>query len=707
MSIYIGFDLGDGDTSVSVYRKENGFMKIEQLTFPDLEPGEAMPSIAGTTSNNETVIGTYAINLNDITYKELCINFKQKPSLLSEQDREIFKNNIVKFTDCLFSQIGEKCGFQDVTERNYVISIGHPTTWSDEDINLYKEFFMSCNIFSNPASFFKRNDIKVSLQLHQESKAALVNFINSKKGNEDYDISVDDVPSGHCAVIFDFGSSTADVTILKNTNGIIDTDNERLGKDNLGARYIDRSIYEQVILSMDEVDRQKFYQKLRNNPSLEARCIYYCRLAKQKYFNGIRNGKASEGLVIAQPRQAGFYLADIFGEDVMVAALNKPIRELNGLTWKEACEQLFSSISDYFKNTSSVPSVIFLTGGASRMSFITTMACDFFPSSRIINDLHPSRCISHGLAFLPHKIERAQHFIHAVDDYNMQQIPAIVRNGIPTLASTIASSLTKMIFPCIKEQICKWRCSEYRTLNDMEEGIKQEIGALVISNKAESDISECVTKFIEKDISPNIVNDFINICKIEGVLYKTERINVDRDNVGHSQISLKLDISSKISQEIDERIVKSVSMIMKSSILIYIMPVILFIVSLIGIPIVTDICLLLLEILLSIPGIGLTLIAIICCVSVAYITMHNVSTLKEKFIENAKKWDFYQWIRNRVSDKKIDSILSNQESNIYNQIQKSLESDEKFKQSIISNISNAVSKILNSIATDLALRIRD
>lgn len=713
MSVYIGYDLGDGDTSISVYYKENAKWNMEQVAMPQLAAGEAMPSIVGKTPDGKVEVGAYALTTSDLGLQELSINFKRRPSTLTKNEFSEFKEQVVMFTNELFSLVKGQCFAKDVfsVEKKFILAVGHPTTWTDDDIEKYRSIIIDSDLFKKTDNFTGRKETTISLQLHPESHAALMNFINSKNGNDDYAISVEDVPVGKCAVVFDFGSSTADVTVLQNNGGVIDADGERLGNSNLGARYIDAAIYEEIVKSLDEDDKERFEKLLKvNQDTLPAQCKYYCRLAKQQYYIAVSQGKNANSCSYLDIRRKGFSINNYFSDEVMRCALAHKFKELGGRSFEEACIELMRSVKKHLQDEKRNPVIVFLTGGASRMDFISRIAKDTFPESKIIADSHPSRCISHGLAYLPHRLEKRQAFLDEVKKFIDKRIPEIVSNNMSNLVSPISSGLTELILSTAKSEVLKWRRGGYMTLNGMDSGLNSEVKAVLNSSRAGSVISSALNNFIKSNVSKKVQEEFSAICKRNGVLEQKDVLNGIGD-VHNSGFSAEVRIAEQISREIDAAISEGVGELLKMTVITLLSPIIVIIVAMIAtwlsIPIIGGLCAVIFSILALIPGAGWAILLAIAGASLVYVTLHGIDAIKSKCISGMKGWDLPQWVRNRISDSKISDIISGQKYKVSSEIESAINKDANFSTSVSKEIGATLGRVINKIANDLVLRIRD
>ncbi len=718
MSIYIGYDLGDGDTSVVIYSSDRRTGKWEApkvQKLPHMEKGEALPSIVGKDDKDNAIIGAYALlGSKVIKFEELSINFKRMPTTLSPEELDDYRKQVVLFTDVLFSQLsnapdqGLKTLCEVSQETDVVISVGHPTTWSDEDIALYRDILSSAKVFSRPEEIFEVDGITTKLQLHPESKAALMSFVNQKKENNHSCFSVEDVPPDASIAVFDFGSSTSDVTILINNNGAIETDEELLGDPNLGARYIDRAIYEKILEMSEPDDQTRFRTLLKHNPALEAQCIYYCRLAKQTYYNALAVGPVKE-LWVRGPKKVGFELEDFFAEDsgeIMNRALMRSIPELAGKTIRKSYENLIQDVSKVLSKNNKTPAFVFLTGGASRMSFIPELARKAFPTSQVILDPEPAHSIAYGLAYLPRKLKRAEDFLEQVEAFGYKRIPVLIHENESYLADALATTLSNKILDVAKNEILRWKRGTYSTLSRMERGLNEEVESVMGSSSTTNAINSDVRSFIKNKLAPVIQDEFTQLCKTINVSsgrFKTENTSAQ---ISRSSLNIDVAVAGTIINEIDAALEGKVKTLLGATLALIVAPIVLTIVASLSIPIVTALCNLVIGLLTVIPGGQLVLLAI-AAVGIAYLFTHGIDAVKKEAVSRVRGYEIPLWVRKFVSDDKIDEIISRQRSDIKSKLKSRILNDDKFKSGLSGDVGKALGEVIKKIGNDLALKIQD
>lgn len=710
MSVYIGYDLGDGDTSITKYSRDiYGAMTASAVTFSTLQRGEALPSVESVDSKTGTIrIGVEAI-LGSQNVEEVLVNFKRRPTTLNDAEFSAFRKAVLNFTNQLFRDREIRSVFQNAEEHEYIVAVGFPTTWNDDDEKLYREIFENTEMVTNPQSYFSRDDeIKVVVELYRESYAAMMSFVN-RKGS----FSLEELEEEDSAVVFDFGSSTADVTVLRKKDGGVSVDEGiRLGNDSLGARYIDRSIAELIIRQLDGDSKSRYELLLKANPGNYQKVVYHSRLLKQQYFE-IENVSIRGSHEYFSPRTRdtlGFRLDDYFTAKLMEEALSAPIPELEGLTWEKACEQLFLTVSSALKEINCEPKIVMLTGGASRMDFVKHIALDVFKSPcRLVVDSDPSNCISHGLSLTPHKKGLEHAFLRAVDQFCDERIKTVIKDEKHCLAEDISSKLTDKVLGIAKEDVLGWRSGRYQTLHSMETGIENDVKNYLNSQGCKSVVETCVVDFVKAKIATRVGKEFNVLCAKHGISLSGNQSVGDGSSSKNVMIEIEgaPGVGDGISKVVDEIIHSGVVNIVIASVCTLLLPFVAALVAILGIPIVSELAAIIFGILALIPGPGWALIAVMVGVSVIYLATHGIEGARSLFLSKAKGWDFPAFVRERVSSDKIDGVIRNQRSNVATKIREEIANSSDLNMELSDSLGKAFSNSVKSSARDLAFKIRE
>lgn len=217
-----------------------------------------------------------------------------------------------------------------------------------------------------------------------ESRAAMFSALADGKGRM--------ISAGDGAVVYDFGSSTADSTYMKSGERCVEV------SWNLGARAIEKTLCRMMCCEASEkADRLGLdIVPSENYANLERRL----RAVKEAYFNGPSDEESS---VFAWKfsTAGGKKLTAILDidDELMDRALGEEEVnvELNGAllagSWKYCCKEFFRKSKTLIEENYSVKEIV-LTGGASKMDFIAQYAREIFPEPKYVVTCSPNPCFS-------------------------------------------------------------------------------------------------------------------------------------------------------------------------------------------------------------------------------------------------------------------------------------------------------------------------
>ena len=186
----IGIDFGAGETSASYYdvcgnQSPNNTTRLHHLSIvPTGDVSKIYSAIKQV--NGEWRLVT---DPTDFMCTDLRVDFKRRPSKMDSEQRD----SNIKFFRMVFKSILESnrtfLTFNDVTgEKNFLLLVARPTSWSEEDENEY-------------LALMKEAGLPVDLVV-KESEAALAKWSQKAlQGN---------------TLVVDCGSSTIDLTLVKN-----------------------------------------------------------------------------------------------------------------------------------------------------------------------------------------------------------------------------------------------------------------------------------------------------------------------------------------------------------------------------------------------------------------------------------------------------------------------------------------------------------
>ncbi|PNV61538.1 hypothetical protein C0033_13220 [Clostridium sp. chh4-2] len=329
-----------------------------------------------------------------------------------------------------------------------------------------------------------------------ESRAAMFSALADGKGRM--------ISAGDGAVVYDFGSSTADSTYMKSGERCVEV------SWNLGARAIEKTLSRMMCCEASEkADRLGLdIVPSENYANLERRL----RAVKEAYFNGSLDEESS---VFAWKfsTAGGKKLTAILDidDELMDRALGEEEVnvELNGAllagSWKYCCKEFFRKSKTLIEENYSVKEIV-LTGGASKMDFIAQYARKIFPEPKYVVTCSPNPCFS---------VSQGLIWAGLVDDMEKECVAAVKKAVISSNISGVGwlkdrmkynmgEKISKVVFDVADASI-KADCKDFNLEKTMEkvfdpENIKDqqeriERGISGIMDEIRSDNKECIRKW--------------------------------------------------------------------------------------------------------------------------------------------------------------------------------------------------------------------
>lgn len=430
----IGFDLGDGESSVSqcVY---SGAAQPQSLEFVG---GEAsFPTAIGSSDSGEVLIGQSALQFG--RKNPLYISFKARPALL---EPEASKALASFFWEVLNRARGAGCELEGAR-----IVVGHPSGWSEKDVQSYQGLL--------------RGDGQ-AVHAVAESRAALVSF---KDGGaftgQDLEGTI---------LIVDIGSSTTDLTLVQELKQApVD-----FGGNALGGRVIERAIMRHYV---DHSPEKEIVSKiLSDNPGVHASCMFVCRKLKEAFFRdeGMlrETGQTLKAAGYEDLDETRVFIPSVSAE-IMDSILAQAEEGLDGQSWVEAFAALLTAAKLKCEAAGHTPRTIAMTGGASRMSFTQSACSRAFPEARIVVDPAPETTISRGLALAGRWDARRDAFASELDplcegleELFLEEASEFIDAAVPQLAADFATNV-------VRQGLLNWRSGSVRTLDRLEGHLSQ------------------------------------------------------------------------------------------------------------------------------------------------------------------------------------------------------------------------------------------
>ncbi|MFT3817800.1 MAG: Hsp70 family protein [Rubrivivax sp.] len=476
----VGIDFGDSETAVAVVGARTTADAPQEVvtTLGNTNTG-IIPTVVGRTRDGGVVVGMAAANTPPMQLADLHVGFKTTPVPGDSEYRTLS----ITFLNALGETLIDK-GFVDPQTSSFVF--GHPTRWKSIDggtpVEVYRQLIAE--------SVFGRHRFEVV----PESRAAMVEVVESDK------LSARLANSGWVLVI-DVGSSTTDFTAVDMRNRA--SSHIDYG-DEIGARLIDRAIVNHAIEASESPETMK--SLIAANAPLQGSLELFARQAKEAYFSQQRPDLIQRTLMIPVDSKKLFFMieldqevmAQITGRIESVTIGGKPMSWSQAFTrtLKEVAAKLHEARMDKL-------SAIVLTGGASRMGFVTSLCEAVFPAhaGRIAVTAKPSFDIAAGLARWGRVEVRTAAFMKDVEAFAATEIPKVIEKHFPALIEGLAEAFSDYVIGAINTGVSDWKRGSYQSLNRMTAGISASI---------ESGMENDAPRLIEK-----VANEWMAIIMAE------------------------------------------------------------------------------------------------------------------------------------------------------------------------------------------------
>ncbi len=477
---YIGFDLGDGESCLSVY-------DTEQTTTMPLEYSitgtTAFPTVVGVDQEGVTHIG----NLVQTHMSEIRVCFKRDFRTQTEDVKQSYQ----RFIEGVMTHLGNN--YPALLQDDYQFVVGQPADW---DETLLTQF----------VDILKNGGIHDPL-LTSEPRAALVYF---KKSNE---LGIAPRLLKGSVLIVDFGSSTLDFAYIKDG----DTDRATIfGDPRLGGGLMDEQIVMESIKRLkDDQERGIMRNLMRNDPNRRSQLMIEARKLKEMFF--VHEGKGSAGDVrkscpIFAKGMMSFSLQ--LNAEILHAVVTKPQPLLGG---NSLYSQLQDQLNHAKRHTQQVPpKLIILTGGASQMGFFRQLCRDTLKRADTIlcYSRTPSYDIARGLALAGQSEANMKALKAEVQAYvEGEAVEALVQNRLPDLVTKLSAVLIAMAMPdVVIPTLKRWQNEAVLTsLETLNQSITKNMQVYLRTEHAKT-LMKSVIKTWSDEVFLLVQQDIDNLC---------------------------------------------------------------------------------------------------------------------------------------------------------------------------------------------------
>ena len=435
---YFGFDLGDGESAVC-------WARVGTQTEPQLIELVGKKSLLTAIGEHEelgTLIGEQAYLANS---DNLHVRFKSR--FLTDRDRA--KVLIRRFAAAVLEELERSGKLEDVERAAFFV--GCPSGWTEEGREEYRLIFEQAG-FKN-------------VRIVSESRAAFL-FVR-----ESGELNLPDSTLAKPTLIIDSGSSTTDFTFINELKTVQAFD---FGETHLGGGMIDEMLLDLNISR--NANKGLIEQIFKRYPQYRARCELEARKVKEMYFTRKAQGVGTRFVVPCESSVKIYYqkpplTLDISCDDGdMEQILRMPT--LSGLSYPDTYRSGLRAAKQ--RLSEALPEQILMTGGASRMDFIATIAREVFPDARILFGAEPEFSIARGLCYalrIDKKTEGFEGDVKALIE--TEDVEQIVQNALPELFYTIVPTIVEgLIEDCAVPSFRAWKRGDIRTLAQMSESVR-------------------------------------------------------------------------------------------------------------------------------------------------------------------------------------------------------------------------------------------
>jgi hypothetical protein len=438
----LGFDMGHAESAlVLVPNPLRDRLFVSRLQAQ--RHRSTVVTAVATTTDRAIVIGAEAMDVREPATRDLDVKSNQLK-------RDAVRTRVRNFMTGIRDDHTRTRGEAEPGNTRWVLGV--PTAWTETERTSLAEVAEEAGLTN------------VSIVL--ESRAAMI----FARESGDVDVVHDDLTQA--VLVVDLGSMTADYTLVK---GLHATDH---GSE-LGARLIDRGIAQWM--KTHHPDAERLRAALLAEPLEEARFLFACRTVKEDFFSNQAGSSRPDdptvfaGTVYAPQhligRQASFELK--LTPEVMAQVLGIANDELGCRTWEQQLRKDLTEI----RQSSGIPDLVLLTGGASRMVFVRKVSEEIFDGARVIATPEPELAIARGLALAGGVSYRAEGFRQDVDAMLAgEDVETAVSKKVPELATEIATVVTEdLLQRFVIPRFRQFRDGKMSTLAQLEQHISSDM----------------------------------------------------------------------------------------------------------------------------------------------------------------------------------------------------------------------------------------
>lgn len=512
---YFGFDLGDGESCVSLLQ-DNG--SPEPVIIPI--NGEASFITAVGRYNGETVIGQHASGNPEAIDLRVC--FKRGFRSLGLETRRTMSEFARGVLEALLKSEQWRPLIEDTENTRFIV--GCPAGWNDGVREAYHELLSDAG-FPN-------------VRLVSESRAALMYAVRARIKGIDPSLIRDSL------MVMDLGSSTFDVAYVCDGR---ETGVGTMGDNRLGGGLLDEMIVMRSLrLPENRAQAADIEAALEREPHWKSYLMLSAREIKERYFTDEDYYNSSDESLskrVSIFTVSGRYDVILRLSPAIVRDLTSmPSPLLDGQSFRSRVANILHIITQQVENR--MPKAILLTGGASRMRFFREMCEEAFPSAAVAISPKPEFDIARGLAYSGQTDDNLEKLLDAIREYvESDSVEKKISGNIVSLIDAVSSTLggavlDKAVIPSYR----LWRSGSLRTLEDFEKHTAEAISEYMETDDMQSLIRECVLPW-SGGILASVQQDIDRLCRQYGIDVGRMQLNSLRltpDNITASGLRIPI-----------------------------------------------------------------------------------------------------------------------------------------------------------------------
>lgn len=540
----IGIDFGHGETSAAICRidDENDPEDIDITGTGQ----KAIPSVMNIDSNGSTYIGKGAVNRCS-NIDDFYAYFKESPDTLDEQLKpsiRIMKLYMKQVYDTICNRYAGVLMEGNEVKKNHVVFIACPSKsqkWDDQAMQNYVQMALDAGLPIAGATI----DDKFQLSgIVRESRAAYIRMM--QKGD------VEQFAKEGILVV-DYGSSTIDITYYKDDETPVDKGYE------LGAQKVEKSIYNYLKTWHKDLGKDQAPDILetieQNNVMQYTKLLFGIRISKEHFYTDIQDD-------CAQDMEISYRFPSPVAQSRLSVYITKEV--INQIL-EDYIDQVKNAFVD-FKNTiigDKPITLLVLTGGASKMNFVTPLAQSVFGTqAKLLPPQDTSLTVSNGIATAARADIKLYYL--AEELYNNSKIttPDVLTLIYQDTAEKIADNIIREVLNCyenfkdqtVSESIVALREKISSKLLQQSNSYKDIIQS-AFNNNMKLYTNDTVKKELEKYVTKHF--PYYNLSKIERIEIRETNVNLTPNDMD----TLNNVVADSIKQIEDSALVEAIKLI--------------------------------------------------------------------------------------------------------------------------------------------------